>query len=72
MKSRTITIAASLAALTVAAAPMTATAATKSHSRPVAELRLDRSSDAKGVRHTDSSPDKSKDRAEQSRDVRDL
>ena len=71
MKSRTIAIAGSIAALTFAAAPVTAVAATKANHRPATELKLDRSRDASGVRHTDKSPDNSKDRADNSRDVRD-
>jgi hypothetical protein len=69
MKSRTIAIAGSIAALTLAAAPVTAIAATKSHHRPATQTQLDRSRDAKGVRHVDNSP--SKDRADSSRDLRD-
>jgi len=71
MKSRTIAIAGSIAALAFAAAPITAVAATKAHHRPAVESRLDRSRDASGVRHTDKSPDPSKDRADNSRDIRD-
>lgn len=58
MKSRTIAIAGSIAALTFAAAPITALAATNTHQRPAAQSRLDRSRDASGVRHVDKSPDK--------------
>ena len=71
MKSRTIAIAGSIAALSFAAAPVTAFATTKAHHRPASESRLDHSRDASGVRHVDKSPDKSEDRAEDSRDVRD-
>ena len=71
MKSRTIAIAGSVAALAFAAAPITAVAATKAHHRPATESRLDRSRDASGVRHVDKSPDSSKDRADNSRDVLD-
>lgn len=63
MKSRTIAIAGSIAALTIAAAPVTAFAATTAHHRPATVSRVDRSRDASGVRHADKSPDKSKDRA---------
>lgn len=71
MKSRTIAIAGSIAALTFASAPVTAFAAPKAPHRPatVTESRLDRSKDASGVRHADKSADKSKDRGEDSRDV---
>jgi hypothetical protein len=71
MKSRTIAIAGSIAALTFAGAPVTASAATKAPHRPATESKLDRSRDASGVRHSDRSPDSSKDRADNSRDVRD-
>jgi hypothetical protein len=72
MKSRTIAIAGSIAALAFAGAPVSATAATKAHHKPATESRLDRSRDASGVRHTDKSADNSKDRADNSRDMRDL
>ena len=71
MKSRTIAIAGSIAALMFAAAPVTAVAATKAHRHPATESRLDRSRDASGVRHVDKSPDNSRDRADNSRDLRD-
>jgi hypothetical protein len=71
MKSRTIAIAGSIATLTFAAAPVTAIVATKAPHRPATESKLDRSRDTSGVRHTDKSPDKSKDRADNSPDVRD-
>lgn len=72
MKSRTIAIAGSIAALTFAAAPVSAIAATSAHSRPATESRVDRTRDATGARHGDKSSDKSKDSAENARDARDL
>jgi hypothetical protein len=72
MRSKTIAIAGSIAALTFAAAPVTAIAATKAPHRPASESRLDRSRDVSGVRHVDKSPDKSKDRADNARDAGDL
>ena len=82
MTSKTIAIAGSIAALAFAAAPVTAVAASKSHHKPATAWQLDRSRDARGVRHTDKVADDSKDRAdktsdkspdrvEHSRDVRD-
>lgn len=71
MKSRTIAVAGSIAALAFAAAPVTAIAATQAHHRPPTQSQLDRSRDASGARHTDKSPDNSKDRAENSRDAGD-
>jgi hypothetical protein len=71
MKSRTIAIAGSVAALAFAAAPVSAFAASHAHHRPVTESRLDHSRDVNGVRHTDKSPDNNKDRADDSRDLRD-
>lgn len=68
MKSRTIAIAGSIAALTFAAAPVTAIASPQAHHRATVESRLDRSRDAKGTLHRDKSPDKSKDRADNTRD----
>jgi len=56
MKSRTIAIVGSIAALTFAAAPVTAIAATHSH-HPAKQSRIDRSRDASGSRHADKSPD---------------
>ena len=67
MKSRTIAIAGSIAALAFASAPVTAIAATKSNHKPAAQL--DRSRDASGVRHFDKSVDKNK--LDPSRDIRD-
>jgi hypothetical protein len=75
MKSRTLAIAGSIAALTFAAAPVTAIASPAGHNR-AAESQLDRSRDATGTRHVDKTSDKSKDRAENStdnsRDIRDF
>ena len=51
MKSRTITIAATIAALAFATAPVAAVAAAPSHHRTSSETQLDRSRDAKGDRH---------------------
>jgi hypothetical protein len=69
MNSRKIAIAGSIAALAFAAAPVTAIAATQSHERPAGQSQLDRSRDAKGVRHVDKSVDKST--VDNSRDLRD-
>ena len=66
MKSRTIAVAGSIAALAFASAPVTAIAATHSHHKPAT---LDRSRDASGVRHVDKSVDKSM--RDNSRDIRD-
>jgi hypothetical protein len=68
MRSRTIAIAGSIAALSFAAAPIAAVAATPHHSA-AATARADRSRDASGVRHVDKTPDKSS--ADASRDKRD-
>jgi hypothetical protein len=68
MKSRTITIAGTIAALAFASAPVTAVAS-PSHNRPATETQLDRSRDAKGDRHVDKRADK--DRTDNSRDLRD-
>lgn len=70
MKKQTIAIAGSIAALGFAAAPVTALAATHANPRPASELRLDHSRDAKGLRHVEKSIDKSKDRVDRSRDLR--
>jgi Ni/Co efflux regulator RcnB len=72
MKSRTLAIAGSIAALTFVAGPLTAVATAKAHQRPVAELRLDRSRDVKGAPHVDKSVDKSRDRGDNTRDLRDF
>jgi hypothetical protein len=71
MKSRTIAIAGSIAALAFAGAPVSAIAATQAHHRPATESRVDRSRDATGVRHIDKSADNSKDHADSSPDVSD-
>lgn len=71
MKSRTITIACSIAALTFAAVPVGAIAAANAPHRPAAESRVDRSRDSGGVRHTDKSADNRKDHADNSPDVSD-
>ena len=57
MRSRTIAIAGSIAALTFAAAPVAAVAATTQHSGTQA-VRTDRSRDVRDVRHVDRSPDR--------------
>jgi hypothetical protein len=67
MRSRTIAIAGSIAALSFAAAPVAAVAATTHH--PSTAARVDTSRDASGVRHVDRTPDKSS--ADTSRDTRD-
>jgi hypothetical protein len=71
MKSRTIAIAGSVAALVFAAGPITAFAAAQPHHRPAVQSRLDRSPDVKGARHVDKFRDISKSRAHSSRDSRD-
>jgi Ni/Co efflux regulator RcnB len=68
MRSKTIAIAGSIAALSFAAAPVAAVAATTHHTHTSA-ARVDRSRDVRGVRHTDRTPDRSS--ADNSRDVRD-
>ena len=57
MKSRTIAIAGSIAALAFAATPVAAVAATTHHSGTSA-ARVDRSRDVRDVRHIDRTPDK--------------
>jgi hypothetical protein len=69
MKSRTIAIAGSIAALSLAATPVAAFAASTHHGSTT-QSRVDRSRDASGVRHVDRSPDRS--RADNSRDTRDF
>jgi hypothetical protein len=69
MKSRTMAIAASVAALSFAATPVAALAAT-SHHGSTTQSRVDRSRDASGARHVDKSPDQS--RADTSLDKRDF
>ena len=71
MKSRTIAIAGSIAALTFAAAPAAALAAKQSPHRPATESRLDRSHDGTGLRHADKSVEKNSDRVDNSRDFGD-
>jgi hypothetical protein len=68
---RTIAIAGSLAALMLAAAPVTAFATASANHRPATESSVDHSRDVSGVRHVDKSPDKSKDPGDKSRDLRD-
>jgi hypothetical protein len=73
LKSKTVAIAGSIAALSFAAAPI-AQAATAHHA-PSRAVRVDASRDAKGVRHLDRTPDRN-DRPDPtskdiSRDVRD-
>jgi hypothetical protein len=68
MKSRTIAIAGTIAALTFTAAPVAAVAATSPHARQTIELRTDRSRDANGVQHVDKSFEQSKDRGDSPRD----
>jgi hypothetical protein len=67
MRSRTLAIAGSIAALTFAATPVAAVAATTHHGTPA--VQTDRSRDAHGVRHVDRSPDR--DRADRSVDTAD-
>jgi hypothetical protein len=67
LKSRTIAIAGSIAALSFAAVPI-AQAATPHHTPSRAE-RVDRSRDARGVRHHDRTPDRAS--RDISRDIRD-
>ena len=69
MKSRTMAIAASIAALSFAAAPVAAFAAS-SHHDSTTQSRVDRSRDASGARHVDKSPDRS--RVDTSLDKRDF
>jgi len=69
MRSRTIAIAGSIAALAFAATPVAAIAATGAHHTTATESKLDRSRDASGVRHGDRTSDRNS--ADTSRDVRD-
>jgi hypothetical protein len=62
MKSRTIAIVGSIAALTFLAAPVSAIAATHAPHRPATEWRVDRNHNSSGAYHHDSSPDSSLDR----------
>ena len=57
MRSRKIAIVGSIAALTFAATPVAAVAATTHHGTPT--VRTDRSLDTRDVRHVDRTPDKS-------------
>ena len=68
MKSRTIAIAGSIAALSFAAAPVAAVAATTHHAKPPA--RVDRSRDLRSARHFDKTRDHKS--ADSRRDARDL
>jgi hypothetical protein len=68
MKSRTIAIAGSIAALAFAAAPIAAVAAT-AHPGGTSTTRVDASRDMRGARHIDRTPDKRS--ADRSVDVRD-
>jgi putative N-acetylmannosamine-6-phosphate epimerase len=72
MRSRTIAIAGSIAALALAATPVAAVAATTQHAGAQA-TRTDQARDIRGVRHVDRTPDRSStDRsADRSIDVRD-
>ena len=67
MKSRTLAIAGSIAALTFAATPVAAVAATTHQGTPA--VHTDRSRDARGVRHVDRTPDR--DKADRSVDTAD-
>lgn len=68
MRSRTIAIVSSIAALSFVAAPAVAVAATATHSGD-RSAQLDRSRDVRGVRHVDKTPDRHS--ADNSRDKRD-
>jgi hypothetical protein len=68
---RTIAIVGSIAALTVASAPITTFAAASTNHRPATESKVDHSRDARSVRHVDNAPDKSKDPGDKARDLRD-
>jgi hypothetical protein len=57
MRSRKIAIVGSIAALTFAATPVAAVAATTHHGTPT--VRTDQSRDSRDVRHVDRTPDKS-------------
>jgi hypothetical protein len=56
MRSRKIAIVGSIAALTFAATPVAAVAATTHHGTPT--VRTDRSLDTRDVRHVDRTPDR--------------
>jgi len=68
MKTRTIAIASSVAALSFAAAPVASSAASAHHVTPSA-ARADRSADVRGVRHVDRTPDRTS--PDKTRDLRD-
>lgn len=72
MRSRTIAIAGSIAALAFAATPVAAVAATGHHTG-ASPAHVDRSRDKRGMRHVDRTPDRnSSDRsADRSIDARD-
>ena len=57
MKRRTLAVAGSIAALSVAAAPVAAVASS-THQGAKTEARTDRSRDLSGTRHVDRSPDR--------------
>lgn len=57
MRSKTIAIAGSIAALSFAAAPVGAVAAT-THQHHAPAASVDRSRDVRGVRHVDRTPDR--------------
>ena len=67
MRSRTLAIVGSIAALTFAATPVAAVAATIHHDTPA--VRTDRSRDIRGVIHLDRTPDRGG--ADRSVDTRD-
>ena len=67
MRSRKFAILGSIAALTFAATPVAAVAATTHHSDAQA-VRVDRSRDIRGVRHADRTPDRAS--ADRSTDTR--
>ncbi len=68
MRSRTVAIAGSIAALAFAATPVAAIAATTHHSG-AKTVRTDASRDIRGVAHVDRTPDKNS--ADRSADLRD-
>ena len=71
LNSRKLAIAGSIAALSIAAAPIAAVAATTQHSTTSA-VRTDRSLDSRDLRHADKTPDRAgQTAAGTSRDVRD-
>jgi Ni/Co efflux regulator RcnB len=80
MKSRTIAIVGSIAAMSFVAAPI-AQAASSAHHPATTPARIDRSLDARDARHVDKTPEKTTDRSrdktpektsvDRSRDTRD-